>query len=450
MILLYNFLLVVTSFFWLPWMILRTRKRKEQPNWSERAGDYKFTAGVNPKRIWLHAVSVGEVMASLPILAALREKLPGWEIVLSVTTSSGHETARSKAAGLYDYLVYPPIDLMRFTVRAMTRTKPAALVIMETELWYSLLWSAKEFGATTILANGRISDRSFSRSKHIAFFYKDVLGHFDHILMQTEQDKERILALGAPQAEVYGNTKYQEALDALTASPDYWRKEFGIEPDDFVVFVGSTRGEEDETPVLEGIKMAFPDLTGIKIIWAPRHLERAGDLAKRISSTLGPASMRSKGEKGQITILDTYGELSQAYCVADVVIVGGGFANMGGQNLIQPLAHGKPVIHGIHMQNFRQAAQQAKDAGASLTVTTSADLADNLKKLKSDEALRVKMGQAGAEMVKSHSGAAERIADRIASAAQDAWEKKETIKLEREARRKVKEVERKAKEKTKR
>lgn len=450
MILLYNFLLVITAFFWLPWMILRARKRKEQPNWSQRAGDLKFTPGVNPKRIWLHAVSVGEVMASLPILTELRKKLPGWEIVLSVTTSSGHETARTKAAGLYDFLIYPPIDLMRFTVRAMSRTKPAALVIMETELWYSLLWSAKEFGAATILANGRISDRSFSRSKHIAFFYKDVLSHFDHILMQTEQDKERILALGAPQAEVYGNTKYQEALDALTASPDHWRKELGIQPGEFVVFVGSTRGEEDETPVLEGIKMAFPDLAGIKIIWAPRHLERAGDLAKRIAATLGPASMRSKGEKGQITLLDTYGELSQAYSAADVVIVGGGFANMGGQNLIQPLAHGKPVIHGLYMQNFRQAAQQAKEAGASLTVTTSADLAESLKKLKSDEALRTKMGLAGAEMVRSHAGAAERMADRIAAAATAAWEKKETLKQEREARKKVKEAERKAKEKAKR
>ncbi len=450
MILLYNFLLVITAFFWLPWMILRTRKRKEQPNWSERAGDYRFSAGANPKRIWLHAVSVGEVMASLPILTALRQKLPGWEIVLSVTTSSGHETARNKAAGLYDYLVYPPIDLMRFTVRAMTRTKPAALVIMETELWYSLLWSAKEFGAATILANGRISDKSFSRSKMIAFFYKDVLSHFDHILMQTEQDKQRILALGAPNAEVFGNTKYQEAMDALSASPEHWRKELGVEADDFVVFVGSTRGEEDETPVLDGIKIAFPDLKGVKVIWAPRHLERAGDLAKRISSTLGPVSMRSKGEKGQITVLDTYGELSQAYCAADIVIVGGGFANMGGQNLIQPLAHGKPVIHGIHMQNFRQAAQQAKEAGASITVTTAADLAENLKKLKSDKPLREKMGQAGAAMVKSHSGAAERIADRIASAAQDAWEKKESAKLERDARRKVREEQRKAKEKNKR
>ncbi len=447
MILLYNFLLILTSFLWWPWMIFRARKRKELPNWSERAGDVRFPgAGTNPKRIWLHAVSVGEVMASLPVLAELRRKLPGWEIILSVTTSSGHETARTKAAGLYDHLIYPPIDLLRFTVRAVVRAKPSALVIMETEIWYSLLWAAKELGAATILANGRISDRSFRRSRGLRFFYRHPLGLFDRLLMQTEQDKERIEALGAPKAEVFGNTKYQEAADALSVDPDHWRRELGIESSDAVIFVGSTRGEEDETPVLEGLKLISER---VKVIWAPRHLERAPDLAKRIEQSLGKASFRSKGEKGDITILDTYGELSQAYCVADVVIIGGGFANLGGQNLIQPLAHGKPVIHGPHMQNFRHAAEEAGQAGATLTAASGEELAAHINSLLTDKNLRQKMGEAGAALVRKHLGAAERIASAIAEEAESAWKQKEEERLRREERRKLREAEANTKRKGK-
>lgn len=445
MILLYNFLLILTSFLWWPWMILRARKRKEQPNWSERAGDIHFAAaGTNPKRLWIHAVSVGEVMASLPVLAELRKKLPGWEIILSVTTSSGHETAKAKAQGLYDFLIYPPIDLLRFTVRAVVRAKPSALVIMETEIWYSLLWAAKELGAANILANGRISDRSFRRSRGLKFFYRHPLGLFDRLLMQTEQDKERILALGAPSAEVLGNTKYQEAADALSADPAHWRQELGLAETDLVIFVGSTRGEEDETPVLEGLKGRPP---GCRIIWAPRHLERAEELAKRIEAHLGKPSFRSKGEKGEITILDTYGELSQAYCVADVVIIGGGFANLGGQNLIQPLAHGKPVIHGPHMQNFRHAAEEAAQAGATLIASSGSELAGHLNRLMADKSLRAKMGSAGAALVRMHLGAAERIAAAIAEEAESAWKQKEEERLRREERRKLREAEANTKKK---
>lgn len=446
MILLYNFLLIFTSFFWLPWMIFRARKRREMPDWSERAGDVRMpSAGTNPKRIWLHAVSVGEIMASLPVLADLRKRMPGWEIVLSVTTSSGHETAKTKAQGLYDHLIYAPIDLLRFTVRAMVRIKPSALVIMETELWYSLLWSAKEMGAAAILANGRISDRSFRRSKPLAFFYRHVFGCFDRLLMQTEQDKERALALGAKEAEVFGNTKYQEALDALGVDPSHWRKELGISSADFVVFVGSTRGEEDETPVLQGIKQAFPNLEGIKIIWAPRHLERTPDLAKRLEPTFGVPALRSKSETGQVILLDTYGELSQAYCVADVVIIGGGFANLGGQNLIQPLAHGKPVLHGPYMQNFRHATEQAREAGATRQVQNAEELASALIELRSDQGTRLKMGEAGAAFVKSHAGAVERITSAIAEAAQRVWDGRERDRIELEKRRKLREAQQKQK-----
>ncbi|MCG9894698.1 MAG: hypothetical protein MH204_04410, partial [Fimbriimonadaceae bacterium] len=274
MLILYNVLLVVTAFFWLPWMLIRAGARKEKPNWAERAGDYRMPAGKNPKRIWIHAVSVGEVVASMPILKELRSLLPGWEIVLSVTTSSGHQTAREKAVGLFDHLVYFPLDLPRFTVRAMARVKPAAVAVMETELWYNFLWTARSFEARTLLVNGRISDRSFRRSRTFRFFFAALLGEMEQCLMQTEEDARRIQALGGRGVRVLGNCKFDQAVDGVAADGLVERAKWGAGPDDLVVVVGSTRGEEDEGLVLDGLQAAFPSLEGVRIIHAPRHLER--------------------------------------------------------------------------------------------------------------------------------------------------------------------------------
>ena len=165
MIWVYNILLTLTAPLWVPWMLWRTAKRKEKPNWEERAGRYQIASDKEARRVWLHAVSVGEVVAALPILRAIREKDPKLEIVLTVTTSSGHQTARERAEGLYDHLFYLPIDVYRFTMEAVFRVKPKVIAIMETELWFNLLHTAEAFGAQRLLINGRISPRSFRRAR---------------------------------------------------------------------------------------------------------------------------------------------------------------------------------------------------------------------------------------------------------------------------------------------
>ena len=197
MFVLYNILLTLFSPVWVIWMWLRTRARKEQPNWAERTGNYDLKPDKSKARAWIHAVSVGEVIAVMPILAELRAKAPDCEIVLSVTTSSGHQTAREKAQGLYDLLVYFPIDVARFQLAAMQRVQPRVVAIMETELWFNFLWAAKVFDAATLLVNGRISDRSFRRSIRARFFYRALLSRMDRCLMQTQEDADRISALGA-------------------------------------------------------------------------------------------------------------------------------------------------------------------------------------------------------------------------------------------------------------
>lgn len=442
MILLYNALLVLTAFFWLPWMILRARTRKEQPNWSERAGDYHMPPGKNPKRIWIHAVSVGEVMASLPVLKALRQRLPGWEILLSTTTSSGHKTAREQAQGLFDHLVYFPIDVPRFVIRAMARVKPSVVAVMETELWMNFLWAAKEFGAATFLINGRISDRNYSRSRFVKFFYHSLLALVDRRLMQTQADAERIISLGGGKAEIIGNTKFDQAVEGLGASSTFWRNEIGAEPGDFVVVVGSSRGEVDEAAILAGLKLALPELKGAKVVWAPRHLERAPQVLAQGKAAWGSGGLRSEGSNDAFLVLDTYGELSQVYAAADAVVIGGGFDKLGGQNLIQPLGHGKPVLHGRHMHNFRQVVEQSVASGASISCPDSAALGAALAMLRESPEERQRMGEAGRALVMAGLGAGERTAEAIALAAEKVWQEKQEALEKREERRALREQKR--------
>lgn len=412
---LYNFLIVILSPIWVPWMWFRARKRQEQPNWKERQGNLDIPVRKDGKRVWIHAVSVGEVVASMPILREVRKRLPDHEIVLSVTTSSGHQTAREQAEGLYDHLIYMPIDIARFQLSAMQRVRPSVVAVMETELWFNFLWAAKVFDAKTLLINGRISDRAFPRSKKIAFFYKALLKEMDRCLMQTQTDADRIKELGGQGVEVFGNSKFDQAVEGLDADSAAWAKELGLVPEKLTLVIGSTRGPEEENFVLDAIQKV--GLDRIQVIHAPRHLETVEDLVKNVERRFGASALRSRKEIGPYLILDSYGELSQVYSVADIVIVGGGFSNLGGQNIIQPLAHGKPVIHGPHMQNFRDVSDAARYFQATMECRTPDELAEVLEKLIESPELRDLMASQAAKLVQSSLGASERYGEAIAQAA---------------------------------
>jgi 3-deoxy-D-manno-octulosonic-acid transferase len=413
MFLLYNFLLTILSPIWAPWMWWRSRRRKEAPNWQERFGNYDLPLKPDKPRVWLHAVSVGEVIAALPVLRELR--LTGdHELVLSVTTSSGHQTAREQADGLYDYLVYFPIDVARFQLAAMSRVKPKVVAIMETELWMNFLWSAKVFGAKTLLVNGRISDRSYPRSLRLRAYYSAVLRNVDRCLMQSPTDARRIAALGAQHAEVYGNTKTDEAVSAIDTSTKNWREELGLLHDLPVVVVGSTRSELEEELVSQAVHELGPER--IQLIWAPRHLERADAVVTRLQTTGWQVTKRSTRGAGNAIVLDTFGELSSIYSVADIAIIGGGFDRFGGQNLLQPLAHGIPVLHGPYMNNFREAAEAAQAAGATVLCEDAAQLSAALRRLLEEPATRMEMGTAARRVIEASRGASARYARAILAA----------------------------------
>ena len=415
--LLYNALLTLTSPLWVAWMLWRAFKRGEKPNWRERQGDYRQAVPkkVDRPRLWLHAVSVGEVVAARPLLSALRKELPQHEIVLSVTTSSGHQTAREGPEGLYDYLVYAPIDVARFTLSAMQRVRPDALIVMETELWMNLFWSAETFDAKVFVANGRLSDRAFPKARRLVFFYRALLRLVHLVLAQGEVDAERFRELGAERVDATGNVKFDQALEGLDDTTD-WCRELGLDERPVVV-VGSLRAEE-----FDDIAACINYVPASQWIIALRHIERTPELVRSLQSSFADLAedehrigYRSRRTAGKVTILDTYGELARLYRVADLVVVGGGFAVLGGQNIIQPLAQGKPVLHGPHMANFRDVASQAERAGASLVCRNQQELGQTIQTLLADPARRAQMGDAARRLVEANRGASERMARTIAS-----------------------------------
>ena len=414
MFLLYNFLLTIGAIGWVPWMLWRTNRRKERPNWAQRQGALGVTPRKDRHRIWVHAVSVGEVVLSLPVLRELRLLLPNYEILMSVTTTSGYQTATEKTVGLVDHLVYFPIDVARFQLSAMQQAQPAVVAIVETELWFNFLWAAKAFSAKTMLINGRISDRSFPRALRIRPFYHALLSMMDVCLMQSEPDAERIRALGAREVRVLGNVKFDEAA-SVAADPVALRKDLRIPDGRPVVVIGSTRGEDEEELVLDALaEVGFDRIT---VVHAPRHLERVAALAEMIRRRTGAVALRSKHEGGPYLLLDTYGELNGVYSLADVAVVGGGFGDYGGQNLLQPLAHGKPVIHGPHMQNFKEAALEAGKAGATVVAKDAKELAGAIAEILGDRERAQMMGQAAREFIRGNLGAAKRYAQEIAAMA---------------------------------
>jgi 3-deoxy-D-manno-octulosonic-acid transferase len=423
MFLLYNFLLTLFAPFWAPWMVWRAWRRKEKPNWKERQGDYRESIpkkGDRP-RLWVHTVSVGEFVAAKPLLKALRAEFSEHEIVVSVTTSSGHQTAREAEEGLYDYLVYLPIDVARFTMAAMQRVRPDALIVLETELWMNLFWAADIFGVRTYVVNARISDRSYPRSQKLTFFYRALFGFVAKVLAQTETDAERFRSLGAENVQAVGNIKFDQALETAH-DPARWRTELGSREGRLTILVGSLRAEEFTAFAPEVAKL----VDRADFVIAPRHLERGAEFESALRSIAPGIDIRhrSKSEKlprGGVLMLDTYGELAEAYAAADIAIVGGGFANLGGQNIIQPLSQGVPTLHGSHMKNFRDVVALSEAAGASYRCSLSAhpetgarSLGPTLSALIDNPEERKRMGEAARALIAANRGAAVRMAQIIA------------------------------------
>ena len=414
MYLLYSALLATGLLISLPyWMFGKRRHGKYREGLGERLGKVPSRLQGRPgPAIWVHAVSVGEVLAVGELVGELRRRFPRYRVVVSTTTATGQKLAKKRFGE--ESVFYFPLDF-GFAIRPyLTTLRPQLIVIAETEFWPNFLRLACRSGARVAVVNARISDRSwpgYRRVRRIGIL-ASVLHNIDLFLAQTEEDARRLLDIGAPaeRIEVSGNLKFDVAAPAPPAIVASLRSTFqqaGVGP---VIVCGSTV-EEEEGPLLLAFQNVLASHPRAIMILAPRHPERFAEVAQLLEH-MGIRFWRRSlwgGDSvaGGVFLVDTVGELASLYELGDVAFVGGSLVPRGGHNIIEPAQHGVPVIVGNHTENFRDIVGlfQSQDA---IRVVGPAEFPLVLLDLLSNEAERVALGRRGAETLRSQMGATER------------------------------------------
>jgi len=379
----------------LPLILLRLwwRGRREpgyRDNIQERFGVYLLDKP--PKALWVHAVSVGEARAAAPLVRALQEALPDHAMVVTCTTATGRETLK-QVYGESVLAAYLPYDYPESVRAFLEHFRPRLGVLMETELWPNLLAQCAGHGVPVALANARMSEKSARGYRRARALTGPGIRSLAAVCAQSAADAGRLRDLGAPRVEVTGNLKFDVTLDgAQLAAGREWRARLGRP----VLLLASTR-EGEEKPLLENAN------ADALIVVVPRHPQRFDEVARLADSR------RSRNDiPGKIFLGDTMGEMAFYYAACAVAVIGGSFMPLGGQNLIEALAAGAPVVVGPSMFNFAEATRLALEAGAAIQVPDAAAAMRQAGQLLSDAALRARMGESGKRLCEAHRGATRR------------------------------------------
>jgi len=332
-------------------------------------------------------------MAAVPLVQALSARWPAADVVVSTVTATGERVARARFGEAAATVTFP-LDFRGAVRRAVRRVQPACFIALETELWPNLLRALRQARVPAVLANGRISDRSYRRYRLVRRLFRRVLGDIALFCMQSEEDARRIISLGAPPERVLvtGNLK-MEAPSGDAGAEQLWRRLLH-------------RGEE--SIVLDAFLAVRPAADGLRLVLAPRHPERLDEvegLARARGLSVVRRSRVSPGHGAPVVLLDTMGELASLYAIADVIFVGGSLVPIGGHNVVEPALHAKAVVFGPHMANFRDAAALLLRADAAVQIADETALAATLGGLLADAPARQALGRAAWNAVRAHQGA---------------------------------------------
>jgi 3-deoxy-D-manno-octulosonic-acid transferase len=392
------------------------RAGKYRAGWSEKvAGRAPLRIGDRPC-LWFHAVSVGEVLLLRPIVAELARRRPGWEVVVSTTTPTGLSVARRTFPDLVTF--YAPLDFSWATRRAVARVRPTVLALVELELWPNLVRAAKKAGARVAIVNARLSRRSHRGYRHLRRPLGPTLRSLDAVAAQTEEYASRFVDLGVPRqrVRVTGSVKY-DGLESDRDNPCTLalRRALGLSVTDLVFVAGSTM-EGEEAAALAAYRAARAEHPGLRLVLVPRHAERFEKVADWLRQQGEGVVRRSQGytpkwqcEPPPVVLVDTFGELSAVWGLADVAFVGGSLLpGRGGQNMMEPAAFGASVLFGPHTENFRDTVEQLLAAGGARQVADAEDLARALLEDLDDPEAAASRGAAGRAFVLAQDGAAAR------------------------------------------
>ncbi|MBI4888477.1 MAG: 3-deoxy-D-manno-octulosonic acid transferase [Acidobacteria bacterium] len=367
--------------------------------------------------IWVHAVSVGEVLAARPLLAELRGRYPRLRLFLSATTRAGYELAR-RSVGEVDDVFYFPFD-WAFTVRrTLDVVKPRLFVMIETEIWPHLLRECRRRGVPTLLVNGRISYRSFPRYRLVRPFFRRVLADVDRFCVQGEEAARRLAGLGADPSRVTvtGSLKF-DALESVPPGRGRQRvlRFFRLSPNRPVLMAGSTMKGEEAAVIRAFNRLRNRAAAGASplLVVAPRQPERFAEVERLCRqeglSTIRRTELAIDAEpRADAVVLDTIGELAEVYQIATVVFVGGSLVPLGGHNILEPAVFGKPIVFGPHMQNFAEIVDTFLANDAAVQVRSERDLDDAIVGLMGDPVRRARVGAAASALIDANRGAKEK------------------------------------------
>ena len=366
--------------------------------------------------IWVHAASVGEIVATSPLVREFRKVFPTSPILVSVVTTGGYEMA-NRIIKDADAIIYFPLDLPFLASRVVDRIRPRVFLPVETELWPNFLKKAKQLDVPVMMVNGRISDRSVKQYKYLFGMLREMIGTVKCFAMQSSIDADYIMRLGAPRelVTVTGNTKFDQAYTSV--SPDERAeliRELGLSGASHIMIAGSTHRGEEEL-VLTAFRAVREREPGVRLIIAPREVLRTMEvehLCRRAGFTVNTRkNLQQGGEGGEdIVILDTVGELGRVYGLGDVIYIGGSLVAHGGHNILEPAAHGKAIIVGNQMFNFKDIHALFRSHDAVVTVTNGEELTRETLRLFGDPAERERLVRETLAIIDENKGASEKSA----------------------------------------
>jgi 3-deoxy-D-manno-octulosonic-acid transferase len=424
MYLAYSFLTLLLFVVVSPYFLYQAlRHKKYVGSLRQRLGYLPITFNIDGEpSIWIHAVSVGEVLTARALASELKTRYPRLRLFMSTTTIAGQQVAQRNLQHV-DAVFYFPFDWAFIVRRTLNIVNPRLFVMMETEIWPNLLRLCRARGIRTVVINGRISSRSYPRYRLVRPFFRRVLHDVDRFCMQGEESARRLMHLGADPGRmtVTGSLKFDSLQAPAPISHAKPRERllrfFRISANRVVVVAGSTvKGEEAAVlRAFERIKRLMP---GALAIIAPRAPERFSEV-ERLSRESGFTTIRRSElpidaePRADVVVLDTFGELAQLYQLATAVFVGGSLAKQGGHNILEPAIFGKPILFGPHMDNFREIAEVFLTNGAAVQVHSDRELEEALLTLVSDAVLRARLGAAARALVEANRGAKNKTLDVI-------------------------------------
>jgi len=421
---LYDLALCLSTLILVPYYLFRgLRYGKARRGIRERLGHYspEFREAVKSRRvIWIHAVSVGETLAAIPLLKALRHEYPDHLLILSNVTETGHEIAGKLSC--VDFCIFFPFDLSWVVKRVLAFVRPEAIILVETELWPNFIRAAKRSNIPVLLVNGRISDRSFPRYLKIGQIAEAILDSVTVFCMQSAKDGRRIKRLGAPPGRILvtGNLKFDMALpEADKLDLEALANVYQPVKDHKVFVAGSTHSGEEEAilRVYQRLRLKHP---GLSLVLVPRHPERCRQVCDELTragvtivlrTTLG--SHHEPLPPEVVLVVDTIGEVLRFYAWADIVFVGGSLVPVGGHNILEASLTKKPVFFGPHMQNFKEIVTLVKEAYGGIQVKDVEELYLHADLLLNNPGEAKRIGENGFNLLEENRGATARTLNEI-------------------------------------